>query len=114
MAATPDVAPLEMLREGNHLRFVFAHQAGILSELPRDYEALLDERLNQVLAEPGPLTAEIDLRDIPGVSSRQLGSLIALQKVLRPRFGRLPITGLSEGVRRSLVTTRVDQLFAID
>lgn len=114
MAPNPDVAPLELHREGNHLRFVFAAQAEILPELPGDYEELLTQRLHQLLAEPTPLTAEIDLRDVPGVSSRQLGSLIALQKVLRPRFGRLPITGLSDGVRRSLVTTRVDRLFAID
>ena len=114
MGSSPDVAPLELYREGNHLRFVFVQQKEILPELPGDYEELLNERLRLLLAEPAALTAEIDLQDLPGVSSRQLGSLIALQKVLRPRFGRIAITGLSAPVRHSLELTHVDQLFDLD
>ena len=113
MAATPDVSPLELQRRGNHLRFVLASHSDALAELPADYEQLLAARLQEILAEPGALTIEVDLAGRPGVSSRQLGSLIALQKVLRPRFGRIPLTGLSESIRHLLARTHIDQLFEV-
>lgn len=111
--ATPDIAPLELVRTGHHLRFCFAPQPDILGELPRDFEQLVATRLGALLAEPGPLTTEIDLQDLPGLSSRQIGALIALQKVLRPRFGRPRIVGASQNVRHVLALTHVDTLFEL-
>ena len=113
MASVPDLSPLELQRTGDHLRFVLSPQPDILAELPRDYEQLLNTRLTNILAEPQPLTAEVHLHDLAGISSRQLGSLIALQKVLRHRFGRMPITGLSDNVRRVLSMTHVAELFEL-
>jgi anti-anti-sigma regulatory factor len=113
VAPVPDVSPLELQRSGNHLRFVLAARSDALAELPADYEQLLTARLKEILAQPGPLTIAVDLAGRPGISSRQLGSLIALQKVLRGRFGRVPLTGLSEGVRHLLARTHVDQLFDV-
>ncbi len=113
MASTPDLSPLELQRSGDHLRFILSTQRDILSELPSDYEQLLNTRLIQLLAEPQPLTAEVNLQQLAGLSSRQLGSLIALQKVLRPRFGRLRITGVSDNVRRILSMTHVAELFEL-
>ena len=114
VASPPDLLPLELHRTGNHLVFAFAPREDILPELPRDYEELLAAGLLDVLQEPAALTAEINLQDTPALSSRQIGSLIALQRVLRPRFERIPITGLSDGVRHVLGLMRVDRLFAID
>ncbi len=113
MAAAPDVSPLELQRSGNHLRFVLGSHSDALAELPADYEQLLTSRLEEILAEPKPLTIEVNLQDRPGISSRQLGSLIALQKVLRPRFGRIPLTGLSEGIRHLLSRTHIEKLFDV-
>ena len=113
MVPLPDVSPLELQRTGNQLRFVFAAQSDMLAELPADYEQLLTTRLQQILAEAQPLTVEVDLEGRPGISSRQLGSLIALQKVLRPRFGRIPLTGVSEGLRHLLTRTHIATLFDV-
>lgn len=111
MATPPDLSPLELQRTGDHLRFVLKEQADILPELPADYEQLLARRLSDILAAREPLTVEIDLTGVTAVSSRQLGSLIALHKVLRPRFGRIPVHGLSGSVRHVLELTRTDTLF---
>ncbi len=108
---TLDLSPLELKREGNLLRFTFAEQVDILPELPADYEALLTEKLAPILAHQATLTAEISLEGLAAISSRQLGSLITLGKVLRPRFGRLALTNISGGVRHLLGLTRTDQLF---
>ena len=113
MASIPDLTPLELQRTGDHLRFVLSAQHDIFPELPADYEHLLNHRLTHLLAEPQPLTAEVHLQELAGISSRQLGSLIALQKVLRHRFGRIPITGVSDNVRRVLSMTHVDELFEL-
>jgi len=109
----PDVSPLELQRTGDHLRFVLAAHSDMLAELPADYEQLLTSRLQQILTEPKPLTIEVSLEDRPGISSRQLGSLIALQKVQRPRFGRIPLTGVSEGLRHLLTRTHIAKLFDV-
>lgn len=106
-----DLTPLALHRAGSHLQFFLKTLEDILPELPGDYEHLLARRLGNILQEPAPLTAEINLQNVVGVSSRQLGSLIALEKVLRPRFGRLRVTGVSPAVRHLLELTRTDQLF---
>ncbi len=113
MVPQPDVSPLELQRTGDHLRFVFAAQSDMLAELPADYEQLLTAHLQGILAESKPLTVEVDLEDRPGISSRQLGSLIALQKVLRARFGRIPLTGVSDGLRHLLTRTHIAKLFDV-
>ena len=110
---TLDLSPLELERSDNLLRFTFSEQVDILPELPADYELLLTNKLAPILAEQTELSAEISLRGLAAISSRQLGSLIALQKVLRPRFGKLPLTNASDGVRHLLDLTRTNQLFEL-
>ena len=113
MTDAPDLTPLELQRVGNHLRFVLKSQADILPELPADYEQLVAHRLGLILAEQAQFTAEIDLQNLAGLSSRQLGSLIALQKVLRQRLGNVPVKGVSSGVRHLMRVTHTDQLFGL-
>ncbi len=102
-----------MQREGNHLRFTVRRADDILPELPANYEQLVAYRLGGILAEKAQFTAEIDLQSLAGLSSRELGSLIALQKVLRPRFGQVAIKGVSAGVRHLMQLTHTDQLFGL-
>ncbi len=113
VSTMPDLSPLALHREGDHLKFVLRASAGILAQLPPDYEQLLAGRLAEVLAEQAPLTAEISLAGHPGISSRQLGSLIALGKVLRPRFGAIQMTDVSPAVRHLLEMTRTDRFFKL-
>lgn len=111
MSTKDDLSPLELKRAGNHLRFALVRQDEILLELPRDYEQLLATQLQDVLAEAAPLTIEVDLEGRTALSSRELGSLIALQKVLHQRFGRVPLTNVSGSVRHLLAMTQIDRLF---
>jgi anti-anti-sigma regulatory factor len=111
LSSIPDLSPLALHREGDHLRFAIRPQDEIMAQLPEDYEDILADRLSELLADEGGWTVELDLRDVPGLSSRQLGSLIALGKVLRPRFGAIPVTHVSPPVRHLLELTRTDQLF---
>ncbi len=106
-----NIPPLEFKREGDLLRFSLLRQDDILPELPPDYELELAEQLADLLAEGPTLSAEIDLRDVPAISSRELGSIIALQRVLRPAVGPVRVVGVSSGVRHLLKLTRTDQLF---
>jgi anti-anti-sigma regulatory factor len=55
----------------------------------------------------------MDLQELPAISSRQLGLMLALQKALADRHDKLCITGLSTGVRRLLNLTRTAQFFDI-
>lgn len=114
MATLPDISPLELQRSGNHLRFVLKPQDEILPELPADFEELLAHSLADVFEGAETVTAEIDLGQTPALSSRQLGSLIALRKVLRERFDRVPIHGVSGSVRHLLELTRTDQFFEVE
>ncbi len=110
----PDLTPLTLEREGTCLVFTLRPQEDILIQLPHDYEARLAENLANILSDPGDLSIVVDLQGIPAVSSRQLGSLIALGKVLRPRFGQVPLKNVSTSVRHLLEMTRIDHLFALE
>jgi len=109
----PDLTPLALRRAGNRLEFTLCPQTDILAQLPANYEEMLKERLADVLSGDAPLNLRIDLENVAAISSRQLGSLIALGKVLRPRFGKVLMVGVSPSVRHLLQMTRLDELFTI-
>lgn len=111
LASAPDLTPLALHRDGRRLRFVLRTQDDIMEQLPPNYEEVLTERLAGILSDPTDFIAEVDLEDVAAISSRQLGSMIALSKVLRPRFGPLPLRRVSEGVRYLLEMTRTNALF---
>jgi len=112
-ATLPDLTPLALHRAGNRLVFTLCQQTDILAQLPANYEEMLRERLADVLSNDAPLNVRIDLENVAAISSRQLGSLIALGKVLRPRCGKALMVGVSPGVRHLLQMTRLDELFTI-
>lgn len=114
MNAPLDLSPLTAQCDGIVLRFVFTLQDEILPELPADYEAMLADRLVHVLADEALQAAEVDLEDRAGISSRELGALIALLHVLRPRFGTVRLVRVSPMVRNLLVLTHTDRLFVLD
>jgi anti-anti-sigma factor len=111
MAATADLGPLTFERVGERVCFRLTAPGRIEFELPPDFELFLEKKLAPLRDEPGALRPYIDLELLPAISSRQLGALLALQKVLRERVARLPIVGAHDAVRRVFQTTRVDQLF---
>jgi anti-anti-sigma regulatory factor len=108
-----DVMPLLALSDGQAVRFCLSGPDEMLLEIPADYEAVLRERLAPLLTTLASMHAEVDLAGIRAVSSCQLGALVALQKVLRPHFGRVPIVNVGENVRHLLAVTHVDRLFDV-
>jgi anti-anti-sigma regulatory factor len=114
VVTTPDVTPLRLNREGNHLVFLLPARDEILAQLPDNFEELLNERLAPFLEAGERFTVEINLENQAGVSSRQLGSLIALGKVLRPHFGEVRVTNVNPVVRQLFQLTRTDQLFVFE
>jgi len=110
---TPDVSPLGAKWEGSHLHFYLKPTDEVVLELPADYEGHLAHELAGILKQADRYTVSIDLRDVTALSSRQLGSLIALHKVLRPHFQHVPVVGVSPSVRHLMELTRTDQFFDV-
>lgn len=109
----PDLTPLAVRREGGLLTFLVRQQEDILDQLPTDYEVVLGSRLAALLADTTTNAVEINLEDVTGITSRQLGALIALGRVLRSRFGVIPIRHVSPNVLHLLKLTRTDALFQL-
>jgi len=109
----PDLGPLTLSQAGNQWRFTLTAPTEMTLELPPDYDRHLSEKLQRLLARAGEPNVVMDLQDLPAISSRQLGLMLALQKALRDRRERLPITGISPPVRRLLNLTRTAQFFDI-
>ncbi|MFQ5805104.1 MAG: STAS domain-containing protein [Phycisphaerae bacterium] len=110
---TPDLGPLTLAQQGDRWRFTFTSPSEMTLELPPDYERYLTEKLAPLLGSSGKPAVELDLQGLPGISSRHLGLMLALQKTLADRYERLPLTGISDGVRRLLNLTRTAQFFDI-
>lgn len=107
-----DLSPLQLERQGDCLHITLSPTGDMLPELPADYDRVLADQLHPLLsADLRRVLA--DLQNAAAISSRQLGALIAVQRVLRPRFGALPLCGVSDGVRRLLALTRTDELFRL-
>ena len=110
---TCDLGPLTLAAGGDLWRFTLTSSTEMMLELPPDYEHFLRERLERFLQLPGQPTIEMDLQDLPAISSRHLGLMLSLQRTLADRCERLRITGISPGVRRLLNLTRTSQFFDI-
>jgi hypothetical protein len=109
-----DLGPLTLATEKDHWRFTLTSPTEMTLELPPDYEDFLRQKLRTFAEPSSPPMIEMDLQDLPAISSRHLGLMLALQKALSGHCERLRITGVSMGVRRLLGLTRTNQFFEID
>ncbi|MBU0617580.1 MAG: STAS domain-containing protein [Planctomycetes bacterium] len=110
---TYDLGPLTLAAEKDCWRFTLAVPTEMTLELPPDYEQFLRQKLEPFFQSSEQPTIEMDLQDLPAISSRHLGLMLALQKAIAERYERLRITGISPGVRRLLSLTRIDQFFDV-
>lgn len=110
---TCDLGPLTLAAAAERWRFTLTSPTEMTIELPPDYEQFLRARLRRFLESPGQPTIEMDLEDLPAISSRHLGLMLSLQKTLADRCERLRLTGISPGVQRLLSLTRTSQFFDI-
>lgn len=91
----------------------FNDRADPMCEIPADYDASLEGQFGPLCRLPGELRLFVDLSGVPAISSRQLGILIAVQRILRPRIERLPIRNAGPSVQRLLDVTRTDRFFEV-
>lgn len=113
MPELPDLGPLSVTTSAGGYRIALARPTDLTMELPLGFEDALREGLAPLLAEEPKREFVLDLENTPGLSSRQLGVMLALQKALRPRHEELPLAGVSGPVRRLLDLMRVAKLFEI-
>ena len=109
--AVPDLGPLTLTLDPQRWSFKLSSPDEMTLELPPDYERFLTERLEPLFASEQNPQFELTLDDLPGLSSRQLGLMLALHKALADRCERLPLAGVSSGVRRLLNLTRTARFF---
>lgn len=107
-----DLGPLRWRREQNCIRLCLATPEQFLLEVPADYEQVL--RSGLLAGAPADATFVMDLAGVPAISSRHLGVLLTVQKVLRDRIGALPVVNVSDGVRRLFELTRTDRFFSFE
>ena len=70
MDEPPDFGPLTLTQEGDRWRFTLTAPSEIMLELPSDYERFLTERLGPLLGTAKAPAIEMDLQDLPAISSR--------------------------------------------
>ncbi|MBW7906837.1 MAG: STAS domain-containing protein [Phycisphaerae bacterium] len=109
-----DVSALGHLKtrvEGGLVTFTLVRPEGIEHGLPPSFELRLGPEL-QALVDRGAEVV-LDMENIAGVGSRQLGVMLALYRALRSRHPRLRLLNAHENVRRLLALSRTSQFFEI-
>jgi ABC-type transporter Mla MlaB component len=108
-----DLGPLTLAAARDRWRFTLTNPNEMTLELPPDYEQFLRKRLEPFLKSRAEPAIEMDLEDLPAISSRHLGLMLSLRKALADRCEHLQVRGISPGVRRLLKLTRTSQFFDI-
>lgn len=111
MAETVDLGPLTMAVGDDTAVVRLSDPQAIVLEISEQYEEELQRALKQVLDSGRAVV--LDLEDLPALSSRQLGLMLTLQKVVTPRQGKLPVWHVSPGVQRVLKMTRTGHFFEL-
>ena len=108
---TCELGPLTLTLAAPHWEFRLTNPTEMTMELPPDYEEFLRKKLHRHLQGGAPQSLMMNLEELPAISSRHLGLLLALQKVLSENALKLSISGASPGVRRLLRLTRTEKFF---
>lgn len=105
-----EMGPFEVRREPARLIFTLA-PADELTLAAAGADPTFADRLLRLHDDARPAEVLIDLENIPAISSRQLNSMLALHRALRPRHPKLHIANVSPTVRRLLEVSRTAQFF---
>lgn len=109
-----DLGPLSLAALDDEWRFTLSDPQEMLLELPSDYEELLANRLGDFRKNAEPPPVVMDLENVPAISSRQLGLMLALRKVCDTWSGKARIVNIGPAVRRLLNLTRTEQFFELE
>lgn len=110
---TIDLGPLTLACDGGCWRFTLSAPHEMTLEVPPDYDVELCRALEPLLGGGSVPEVVIDLQDLPAISSRHLGLMLALHKALGSRCGGIRIAGVSPAVRRLLDLTRTERFFEL-
>lgn len=104
-----ELGPLRFEQAASEITVAFVDPDAPALDIPGDYEQTLRDHLGPFLAAQQPFI--LDLGELPAVSSRQLGLMLTLHKVIQPQYHRLQLRGTTPGVRHVLELTRTRQFF---
>lgn len=113
MSKNHDLGPLRVENSGNTIRFTLTAPNEMTLDLPPNYETQLAAQLPSLIGSEAKPAILMDLQNIPAISSRQLGVMLALHKALRTQSKKLKVTNTSPGVRHLFAVTRTAQFFEL-
>ncbi len=112
MAEPIKIGPLLLDVEAERATITLAEPSVVALEIPDSYESQLRNRLADLLEKN--IRFEMDLEQLPAISSRQLGLMLTIHKVIRDRQPTLRLRGVSDTVRHVLGMTRTQQFFELE
>lgn len=111
MSHSIDLGPLRLSRDDDGCCFTLSAPAQLTLNIPTDYDRVIADMLRDVAPSGQSKPARLDLQNLPALSSRQLGLMLALHKALRSRHERLRLTGVHDNVKKLLEITKTIQFF---
>jgi anti-anti-sigma factor len=111
MSETANLGALALSKSAAGWTVRLAAPADVSLVVPPTFDRELSEKFREHLGPAAQLAIHFDLENLPGLSSRQLGLLIATQKAVRPWSARLALVGVHQTVRRLLELTQTSQFF---
>lgn len=111
MPENTTLGPIVVSRDAAGLLVTLAPHGDIDVELPPDYEAALSHHLGVSAASAAGAAVAIDLQDLPAITSRQLGALLALHRVVRNSGSPIRVLNTTPTVRRVFQATNTAQFF---
>lgn len=108
-----NLGPLKVTAAGDAWHISLPASDDLMPDLPADLEKQLASGLNELFGKSNGNRILLNLNHTPAISSHQLGLMLAVQKALREKLGKLPITGVSDTVRKLLEMTNTAQFFEL-
>lgn len=112
MAGLHTLGPVSVEIGDTEVIFRFSDPTQMVLEVPSTLELDLHDLRDANRSEFDSRDIVFDLQDVPAISSRQLGVLLAVRHAMAGDR-RLPLRGTQERVRRLLDMTRMEQFFEI-
>lgn len=110
MNTPTEIGPLTIRLDGDTWRITLTTPDEVTLELPPNYDKTIRDALDSVIRDR-PVDIVFDLGSLPGISSRQLGLMLALRKAVAYRGDRLRVAGATDPVKELLRVTHTEQFF---
>lgn len=105
-----EVGPLTIELDERRALFRFADPVSTSLEIPPSFEEQLRDVAEDLSGRLRGKSVEMDLGNVPAISSRQLGLILTVREVMKP-FSPLKLLSVSPSVRHLLKLTGTDRFF---